>query len=396
MPFRIALSGINSFSSSLRSTSNNIANAGTTGFKRSRTEFADVYASSTGGGTKVAAVENQFTQGNLVFTGNTLDMAINGQGFFRLEDNGTTLFSRAGNFHQDRDGYIVNQQNQRLTGFQADASGNITGSLGALQLDASGIQPGATTRISMGLNLDASGEVPVAPFDPDNADSYNHSTTVTVYDSQGSEQNLSLYFQKTADNEFDVYGYSDGNQVLSASSIQFNTSGEISSPVSPAEISIPAFNPGGGAADLNITLDVADVTQYGSDFSVNSITQDGFGTGQPSSYDISDTGVVSARFTNGQSRVLGQVALANFTNPQGLSQLGDTSFADNYESGAPLISTPGSGSLGLVQSGALESSNTNLAESLISLKMNAYQLQAQVKVIETADQIIGSLFDATA
>ena len=257
----------------------------------------------------------------------------------------------------------------------------------------SGIQPGATTRISMGLNLDASGEVPAAPFDPNNADSYNHSTTVTVYDSQGSEQNLSLYFQKTADNEFDVYGYSDGNQVLSASSIQFNSSGEISS---PAEISIPAFNSGGGAADMNITLDTSDVTQYGSDFSVNSMTQDGFGTGQPSSYDISDTGIVSARFTNGQSHVLGQVALANFTNPQGLSQLGDTSFAGSYESGAPLISTPGSGSLGLVQSGALELSNTNLAESLISMKMNAYQLQAQAKVIETADQIMGSLFDATA
>ncbi|MDH5594933.1 MAG: flagellar hook protein FlgE [Gammaproteobacteria bacterium] len=396
MPFRIALSGINSYSSSLRSTSNNIANAGTTGFKRSRTEFSDVYASSTGSGTRVAAVENQFTQGNLVFTGNTLDMAVDGQGFFRLEDNGTTVFSRAGNFHQDRDGYIVNQQNQRLTGFQADASGNITGSLGALQLDASGIQPGATTRIDMGLNLDASGDVPGMPFDPDNADSYNHSTTVTVYDSQGSEHELSLYFQKTADNTFDVYGYSGGSQVLAASSIHFDDGGQVSSPSAPSEISIPAFNPGGGAADLNITLDVADVTQYGSDFSVNSISQDGFGTGQPSSYDISGTGVISAQFTNGQSRVLGQVALANFTNPQGLTPLGDASFADSYESGAPLISTPGSGSLGLVQSGALETSNTNLAESLINLKMNAYQLLAQVKVIETAEETIGSLFDATA
>ncbi|MDH5435635.1 MAG: flagellar hook protein FlgE [Gammaproteobacteria bacterium] len=396
MPFRIALSGINSFSTSLRSTGNNIANAGSTGFKQSRTEFSDIYASSTGNGVKVAAVENQFTQGNIVFTNNTLDMAVNGQGFFRLEDNGATIFSRAGNFRQDQDGYIVNKQNQHLTGFQTDAGGNVTGSLGPLQLDASGIQPDATTRIDMGMNLDASGVIPTAPFDPNNADSYNAATTVTVYDSQGSEQDLSLYFQKTADNTFDVYGYSDGNQVLAASSIQFDSNGNITDPASPSTINIPAFNPGSGAADMNIMLGVADVTQYSSDFSVNSITQDGFGTGQPSSYDISDTGMVSARFTNGQSRVLGQVALANFSSPQGLTQLGNTSFVDSYDSGAPLIGAPGSGSLGLVQSGVLEMSNTDLAESLINLKMNSYQLQAQVRVIEAADKTIGSLFDATA
>lgn len=396
MPFRIALSGLNSFSSSLRSTSNNIANAGTTGFKRARSEFADVYAGSQGTGVQVAANSKQFNQGNIEFTGNTLDMAINGQGFFRMSDNGTTVYTRAGNFHLDREGYITNNQNQRLTGFQADTSGNITGALGELQLDSTGISPGATSRIDLGLNLDARETVPATPFDPNDSQSYNHSASISVYDSLGNQHDMTLYFAKTGDNAFDMHAFVDGNQVLSGSSLQFSSGGQITSPASPAEVTIPAFDPGGGAASQSITIDMQDITQYGSSFSMNSATQDGFGAGNPSTFDISNTGVISARYSNGQSRTIGQVALANFVNPQGLTQLGNTSFGESYDSGTALVGTPDGGSLGALQSGALETSNVDLAEGLIGLILTSHHLQAQMKVIQTAEKTIGSLFDERA
>ena len=144
---------------------------------------------------------------------------------------------------------------------------------------------------------------------------------------------------------------------------------------------------------MNVSLDVADLTQYGSVFSVNALVQDGFTTGRLSGIDISDTGVVTARFTNGQSRTLAQVALANFSNPQGLRQLGDTSWAESFESGAALVGAPGSGSLGLVQSGALEGSNVDLTEQLVNMITAQRNFQANAQVITTADTVTQTIIN---
>lgn len=541
MPFRIALSGLNAASSDLRVIGNNVANATTTGFKKSRAEFADIFAASNlgttsnaiGSGVKISSISQQFTQGNVGFTDNNLDLAISGQGFFRLNDNGVNVYSRAGAFGVDRSGYVTNTQGQRLTGFQADASGNITGALGDIQLDTSDIAPRATTGIDMAINLDASSTVPGATpstsltipagtildedratgavltganfnikdnygvdrsvhidytrtaantwsatlvdnvsgnsfpantsidtsgataspsslsfnwvpetttgaqntvvitastsaitlvaaavdgdtsasaaatvnnggaqtaFSPTDSSSYNHSTSLSVYDSLGTEHLLTMYFRQTNQaNEWEVFTYSDGVRVDAAAGsagdqMIFSTTGAITTP-SPATLPPITFNPGGGAAQMNLTLDVADISQYGSDFSVNALVQDGFATGRLSGLDIGDTGILTARFTNGQSRTLAQIALANFSNSQGLRQLGDTSWAESYDSGAALVGNPGTGSLGLVQSGALEGSNVDLTEQLVGMITAQRNFQANAQVITTADTVTQTIIN---
>ncbi len=534
MPFRTALSGLNAASTQLRVLGNNIANATTVGFKKSRTEFADVVPAGSlgtssnvvGSGVKVSAITQQFTQGNVNFTDNNLDLANSGQGFFIMNDNGVNSYTRAGNFGVDRQGYVVNTQNQRLQAFQADSVGNITGAIGDLQLDRSDIPPSATTTVDMGINLDASSSIPgnmvvtnsftvpnttildgdattgatfnsptftavdqyganqtlnvryvklagadqfdmflvqgtttfassanpvtvtaiptsaTFAWDADgvgsqsattvtantsgitgvtaaaNADTsvatavtavtgsqqnaflatdtstYNNSTSVNVFDSLGSPHLLTNYFRKTGvPNTWEVYSTVDGTQVGGANSVVFNNTGGVVTPAAPSTLTLPAYTPPGGAAAMNISLDVADLSQYGSAFSVNSLVQNGFTTGRLNGIDVGETGIVTASFTNGQTRTLAQVALANFSNNQGLSQSGDTSWAETFGSGAPLISAPGSGSLGLIQSGAEEGSNVDLTEQLVGMITAQRNFQANAQVITTADTITQTIIN---
>lgn len=403
MPFNTALSGLNAASQDLRVIGHNVANASTTGFKQSRAEFVDVFATSPlgatstaiGSGVRIAAVSQQFSQGNVEFTNNNLDLAITGQGFFRLDDRGAIVYSRAGAFGVDREGFIVNALNQNLTGYLADASGTVTGALGNLQLDTSDIAPNATTLVEFGLNLDATSPIPTsAPFDPANALSYNNATSVTIFDSLGSPHLLTQYYVKNADNDWQVHTYIDGTAASAPAgdNITFNPDGTILTPA-PAQVALPAFVPTGGALPLNVSMDYSLTTQYGADFSVNALTQDGFTTGRLSGIDFSDTGVLTARYTNGQFRVLGQVAMTNFSNPQGLRQLGDTSWAESYESGAALVGTPGTASLGLIQSGALEGSNVDLTAQLVKMITAQRNFQANAEVITTADTVTQTIIN---
>ncbi len=399
MPFRTALSGLNAASGELRVIGNNVANASTVGFKKSRAEFADIFATSNlgvtanaiGTGVRIASVSQQFTQGNIEFTDNNLDLAISGQGFFLLNDNGINVYSRAGQFGVDRDGYVVNSQQQQLTIFQADANGNITGATGALQLDRSDIAPRATSSVEVRANLDASASVipSATTFSPSDATSYNNSTSLTIYDSLGSPHLTTLYFRKTASNTWDQYMYVDGAAVSGPDTLTFSSTGAISGGT-PISVS---FTPSGGAAAMNVTLDYSDTSQYGSPFNVNALVQDGFATGRLSGIDINDTGVITSRFTNGQSRTLGQVAIATFNNPQGLRQLGDTGWAETFDSGAPLLGAPGTGAAGLIQSGALEGSNVDLTEQLVGMITAQRNFQANAQVISTADTITQTIIN---
>ncbi len=403
MPFRTALSGLNAASAELRIIGNNVANAGTTGFKESRAEFADIFATSNlgvtanaiGTGVRVSSVSQQFTQGNIGFTDNNLDLAISGQGFMIMNDNGTNAYTRAGALGVDRNGFVVNNQQQQLTIFQADASGNITGATGPLQLDRSDIAPAATTTVDVQANLDAS--APVIPaattFSPADASSYTNSTSLTIFDSLGSPHLSTMYFRKTADNAWDVYQYVDGNQVNAAAPggdpITFDNTGAITGG-SPTSMT---FTPTGGASAMTVSVDFNNTSQFGSPFSVNALTQDGFATGRLSGIDISDTGVITSRFTNGQSRTLGQIAIATFNNSQGLRQLGDTSWAETFDSGAPLVGAPGTGAAGLIQSGALEGSNVDLTKELVSMITAQRNFQANAQVITTADTITQTIIN---
>ncbi|MEO8466661.1 MAG: flagellar hook protein FlgE [Gammaproteobacteria bacterium] len=398
MPFAVALSGLNAASSDLSVTANNIANANTTGFKGSRAEFADVFAvgaQDIGNGVSISNVSQQFKQGGVDFTDRGLDLAISGDGFFTMRDNGVVTYSRAGAFGVDRDGFVTNAQNQRLQIFPVANNGTFnTGTLSDLQLATVDSPPQATTKAEFGINLPANAAVPPVPvFDPTNASSYNHSTAVTIYDSLGATHTATAYFVKTATpNQWDARYYIDGTAVGGANTVTYSNLGVLTAPVG-GTITLPAYTPSTGAAPITLTTDVLSSTQYGSTFGVNQLNQDGFASGRLSNIDVDSTGVIFARFTNGRSNPLGQVALSNFANTQGLRQLGNTSWGDTFTSGDAVRGSPGTGSLGLIQSGALESSNVDLTQQLVNMITAQRNFQANAQMISTADQVTQTIIN---
>jgi flagellar hook protein FlgE len=422
---------MNAASTDLRVIGNNVANASTNGYKESRTEFADVYpasnlgasANAVGSGVRVASVTQQFDQGNIGFTDNVLDMAINGQGFFRLSDNGTIVYSRAGAFQVDNQGFVVNSSNQRLTGFQTDATGNITGALGDIFIDTSDITPSATGALTPNggidavLNLDANATPTFAAtaaatastFDRTDASTYNFSTSMTLYDSLGNPLLGTMYYRNTTtanlwethlwvnNGTTDIEVIPQGNVANEPARMQFASDGSLMT-VTPnvgavTTVDYNMVDPVTGANLLDFEISYAGTTQFGSNFSVNSLTQDGYTSGQLSGIAVNDQGIVQARFNNGQTRTLGQVALANFANNQGLQQLGDNNWAETADSGAALVGVPGSSNLGLVQSGGLEGSNVDLTEQLVRMITAQRNFQANAQVISTADTITQTIIN---
>ncbi|MGV3593000.1 MAG: flagellar hook protein FlgE [Gammaproteobacteria bacterium] len=414
MSFDTAVSGIKASSVSLGIIGNNIANAGTAGFKTSRGEFADVFTSSllgssgstAGKGVAVVGVSQAFTQGNIRVTDNVLDIAINGSGFFVLDDKGTNVYSRAGNFQVDRSGYVVNPNGNRLQVFSTTEAGVVTGERKALHIDTSLIQPKQTAAVEVHANLDSRATPPTLawpatdfdafatpPTAPD-PDMYNASTSLTIYDSLGNAHVQSMYFVKGAgDNEWNVHTLIDGVTVSGPDTVPFTSSGQIDAANLPLEISITGWQPlnslgdANGAEPADMVLDLSGLTQFGNEFSVNNMSQDGYTTGQLRGVEVGDSGIVFTRFTNGQSRALGQIALANFSNTAGLQPLGSTAWAETFASGQPAIGGPGTAGLGTVQSGALEDSNVEVTQQLVDMIVAQRNFQANAKVIQTEDTI---------
>lgn len=398
MSFRISLSGMNAASADLNVTSHNIANSNTTGFKQSRAEFGDVFALSPtglarnaiGAGVRLQKVAQQFGQGNVDFTGKSLDMALSGQGFFTLSGNGATVYSRAGNFGPDPDGFVVNPAGQRLQVFLPNAGGNgfDTGRMADLQLATGDSPPRATSAVQVGTNLPGNATPPtITPFDANDPATYSHTTSLTAYDSLGAPHTQSMYFIKTANpNEWQVQTQIDGTDVGGPQTLQYSTTGQLTAPAA-GRITLPAYAPTTGAAPLAITLDLAGSTQYGNAFGVSALTQDGYATGRLTGIEVSSAGVVNARYTNGVSTPLGQVALTTFANPQGLQPLGDNGWAETFESGQARRGAAGSSEFGLVQGGALEASNVDLTEQLVNMITAQRNFQANSQMISTQDQI---------
>ena len=410
MAFRTSLSGLEAASTDLSVTGNNIANASTNGFKQSRTEFADIFATSfsgtsgttPGSGVRVASVAQQFAQGNVEFTSSSLDLAINEEGFFVLDDNGSQAYTRAGAFTTDKDGFVVDSSGRQLQIFPANANGTFsTGSLTSLQLVTSDSAPKVTTTVTPVLNLDAKQEIPpIAPFDPTNANTFNHSTSTTVYDSLGNPYTSTMYYVASdpANNDWDVYTYVDGQQLEVSGedhfTLGFNGDGsfqDITVGANPPTTGAVAFDPltiiGQGSNPLTLSFDYSNSTQYGSDFAVNSLNQDGFASGRLSGINIDPTGAVFATFTNGQSSVLGQVALANFPNNNGLQQLGNTSWGETFAAGDRVLGAAGTAGFGSIQSGALEASNVDIATQLVNLITAQRNFQANAQAITTENEI---------
>ncbi len=397
MVFRIALSGLNAAATDLGVTANNIANVNTTGFKESRAQFAEVFAvgaqsvstSAAGSGVRLSDISQQFTQGNIDFTQNALDLAISGEGFFVLNDGGQRLYTRAGAFSVDREGFVVNTSGLRLQSYPVGADGLFnTGNLTDLQLQTGSNPPQETANIEFGVNLPADEAPPVNPvFDPADASSFNFTTAVTIFDSLGASHTATSYFIKGANpNEWTVQTTIDGNTVGAPQPVVFGPDGRLQSPVGGA-LTLPPYDPLNGASTIDVTLRFIETTQFGENFGVNSVIQDGFTTGRLTGLEVSSTGVVFAQFSNGQSTSLGRLALARFTNPQGLQQDGDTNFAESFESGDAALGDAGTARFGLIQAGALEASNVDLTAQLVNMITAQRNFQANAQMISTADTV---------
>ncbi len=447
MGFTTALSGLNAATNNLSVTGNNIANANTVGFKRSRSEFADVYAASLGGvssttpgsGVKVTNVAQLFNQGNLEFTDNNLDLAISGEGFFSLAKSPTetndVTYSRAGEFKLDKDGFLVNNQGKALMVYKPNgvalSDGFSTGVTQPVQINTLTGLPSATDKVELTVNLDADTAIidpSLQPFDYTDSNTYTTQTSATVYDSLGSPHILTTYFAKRAPTgtasspTWHVYHF------MGDSTSPTKTAVTISSPAgnigpdtdtgtagTQAAYGVLTFSPDGklltptdgkfnldahvilpatGASDIDInTMNYFGSTQVQEKFSVNGLTQNGLPAGRLTGIDIDDEGVIFARFSNGGSQTMGKVALTRFANPNGLAKLGDTTWGQSAGSGEPIPGEPGANNFGLIQSGALESSNVELSAQLVNLIVAQQAYQANAQTITTENTIMQTILN---
>lgn len=399
MSFSIATSGLNAVTEQLNAISNNIANSGTVGFKSGRAEFSALYAESQPLGVGVSAVTQSITKGGSISsTGTALDLAINGNGFFMVRDSaGTTAYTRAGYFGTDSSGNLVNNLGMYLQGYPVDANGTLqVGTISNLTISSGSIPAKATESIDFTANLDARAEVPAtSPFDPKDNTSYNNSYTTQVYDSLGREHTLNQYFVKTGENEWEVHYYMDDKPVTSGGvdqvqKLTFNSQGILTNPSGSVALTADIA----GADSITIDMSYNGTSQYGSDFSVSKNKGDGYASGERTGQAIDEDGSVYATFSNGERLLQGQLVLANFTNPNGLQSQDGTTWAQTASSGAPLTGTPGSGLLGSIVSGALESSNVDLTSELVGLMTAQRNYQANTKVISTNDSMMSALFQA--
>jgi flagellar hook protein FlgE len=393
--FSIALSGLTAASSDLDVTANNIANADTIGFKSSRSEFADLYASGaanlnqsvTGEGVELTTNAQQFTQGDITTTSSNLDLAISGNGFFTLQDANGYVYSRNGQFQENSVGDVVSATGQALQIYPPLANGTFnTGALANLNLQTAQSAPAATTSGTVILNLPADSAVPTGgAFNPAQSNTYNQSTSTTVYDSLGNSYPATFYFSATANpNVWAVNATIGGQPAGAAQNLTFSNTGTLTTPAN-GNLNF-AYTPTDGAQALAIGFNFSKSTAYGGSFGVTSITQNGYATGQLSTVAIDSSGIVSAVYTNGRSTQLGQLAMANFPNPQGLKQLDQNNWASTFDSGTVVQGTASTAGFGSIQSGALESSNVDLTTELVNMITAQRAFDANAQVVTTSNQ----------
>ena len=422
MSFQQGLSGLNAASKNLDVIGHNIANSNTVGFKASRAEFAEMVASAIGSaggsnagiGVEVAAVAQQFTQGNLTITGNSLDVAINGNGFFTLTlPDGTAAYTRSGNFKLDKEGNMITNDNAKVMGYPVDpVTGLRTGTdpIPMVFPTAEPIPAKQTTKITAAFNLDAratdaAGDPTATPPIPATPRA-TYGTSINVFDSQGVAKPVSLYFQKTAtDNTWDVYDALDDPTAVPPvvatpiGQITFDNNGAITGPVAtppatgfslPLTVNPTPPNPNNlPAYTVEVSLDK--VTQFGTKFAVSNLSQDGYTSGELTGINIENNGMIMTRYSNGVTRAEGQLALSSFRNTQGLASVGSNNWVATFESGQPVVGTATDGSFGSLRSGALEDSNVDLTAELVNMMTAQRAYQANAQTIKTQDQVMSTL-----
>ncbi len=416
--FSVALSGLRGASKELGVTSNNIANVNTTGFKGSRAEFGDLYTNSiysdpkttAGSGVETTNIRQSFLDGAMSSTGNSLDLAIGGQGFFMVSNSRETLdpaYTRAGQFGVDDSGFVVNSNNQYLMGFQVDdATGEVTSTSASttqpLFVNEVYGQPEATSRIEIAANLNsAENDIAIGLFDPSQPNTFSHTTSTVTLDSLGNTHLFEVYYIKTdsVNNTWETRGFLDGTALTPSGSEQivFDPTGELNTPAN-GEMSYDPVILANGSDPLNLTVDYSPVignptTQYSAEFYVNYIDDNGSATGRLNGLEITDEGLLQAKYTNGEARNIGKLVLADFTNPEGLRNIGGTSWAESNESGSARLGEPMSGRLGSIQSGTLEGSNVDMTSQLIVLIQAQRNFQANAKSIEAGSNITQTIIN---
>lgn len=408
------VSGLSGQGEALSIYGDNIANASTNGFKVSRPEFQDVIAKSLKGllggnqigrGVKLSAVNPIFSQGSILQTESATDLAITGDGFFMLNGVDGQSFTRNGGFHFDKDGKLINSDNCRVMGFQADERGKITSKIGEISIDRTVIDAKKTSEVKMYMNLDLRADKTLV-FDPAKPDQTSHfASGVTVYDTAGTAHVATVYFNKSDDNVWTWRAMVKGEETTNGKSDQivecargrllYDTDGKLREQITDKS----SFNFNKGALpDQNIKFNFGEdkahggtglqVTQYGTNSETYKNLQDGYTAGSLAGMTFNDDGTLTAVFTNGESVNLAQIALAKFENPEGLFKMGQNRFRESRLSGNPTIGGPSAGGRGRISSKTIEASTTDIASEFINLMQAQRNFQANSKVVSTSDEML--------
>jgi flagellar hook protein FlgE len=412
--------GLTANGNALGVVGDNIANTNSIGFKRSRAVFQDLVTSAgrsellqVGAGARLADVQQMWQQGALLSTESPTDLALSGEGFFMVQGSASgvdgTFYTRAGQFHIDSGGYMVNTDNLKLQGYQADDNGTITGTVGNIRVGPMALPATSTKDISLAVNLDSNSVQPAA-FDPaDPAKTSNFSTSTTMYDSLGNGHQVTTYFAKTSINTWDWHSMVDGGEVTGGTagtpfegangSLSFTTNGALDNEVQNSS----SWDFTGATAAQTVNFDFGTsitgdagtgldgTTNFASPSTTNGITQNGFAAGSVSGISINETGVITGVFSNGQRRTLGQVAVASFRSQDGLARSGQSLWSRTEESGEALVGSAGTAGRGSISAGTLEQSNVDIGREFVELIAYQRGFQASSKVIQTADDLYGEL-----
>ena len=399
--FGVPLSGLVASEAQLQSVSNNLANLDTVGYKDQNTSFSDIFAQSTmlnvvgdplqtGLGVQSSQTVSEFTNGSQTATGIASNMALAGNGFFVTQTaSGSTDYTRAGDFTTNASGQLTTPGGDLLMGYPAlDGVLDTTAALQPMQINQTSIIPASpTTSFNLGVNLSSA-----------TGASGSYTSTTPIYDSLGNEQQMTINYTNTGTNTWS-YSVNMPTSATGASSTQlasgtltFNTSGQLTSPTGSIAITVPSLTDGAAPMKLQWQLNDSSgnptITQTSAASATTATSQNGYTSGTLASYSISSNGTITGTYSNGQTSALGQVALANFANPQGLVQDGSNAYQASAASGTALIGTAGSGGLATITGGSVESSNVDVATEFGKMIVAQQAYQANAKTVTTMDQIV--------
>lgn len=412
------VSGLAAQGEALGVIGDNIANANTVGFKASRAEFQDIISKNLKGilggnqigrGVKIGAVNPILVQGNVDATEKVTDLAISGDGYFKVKGSDGESYTRDGSFHFDKEGNLVTNDNQKVQGFMTDEKGNILNKLADIKFPRALIPAKGTQELKLDLNLDSRVE-PTKKFNIEDPYTTSHySTGVEMYDSQGNKHLVSYFFNKVADRKWEYKGLVDGKEVtggeagklseVCSGKLEFTVDGKLDK----QELTDSNFNFAGGALqNQKIKMNFGDAIseggkgldgtkQYGKNSDLISWHQDGAAAGTITGLSFSDEGVLTAVYSNGQAADLAQIALAKFENPEAMFKVGNNRLKESRDSGGPSMGSPGAAGRGKIYAKSLERSTVDIATEFVNMIQNQRGFQANAKTITTTDELLNEV-----